>query len=150
MNKKTQLWIDIVVLMAIVGAGMVYLYSPTATPTPIGDGVCTEEAKQCPDGSYVGRTGPACQFAACPDVPIVVTPASGSITIGVGQTGTVGDFEITFNSFVQDSRCPIDVQCIQAGAVNINVTFTHGAHTKTIALSSAEVPQRALTRGEFH
>ena len=27
---------------------------------------CTQEAKQCPDGSYVGRTGPKCEFAACP------------------------------------------------------------------------------------
>lgn len=27
---------------------------------------CTEEAKICPDGSSVGRTGPKCEFAACP------------------------------------------------------------------------------------
>ncbi|MFA6511948.1 MAG: hypothetical protein WCV86_02395 [Patescibacteria group bacterium] len=27
---------------------------------------CTEEAKLCPDGSAVGRTGPNCEFAACP------------------------------------------------------------------------------------
>jgi hypothetical protein len=29
---------------------------------------CTQEAKLCPDGSYVGRSGPACAFAACPAV----------------------------------------------------------------------------------
>lgn len=27
---------------------------------------CTMEAKLCPDGSYVGRTGPNCEFAPCP------------------------------------------------------------------------------------
>lgn len=27
---------------------------------------CTQEAKLCPDGSYVGRTGPNCAFAPCP------------------------------------------------------------------------------------
>lgn len=27
---------------------------------------CTMEAKLCPDGSAVGRTGPSCEFAACP------------------------------------------------------------------------------------
>ncbi len=27
---------------------------------------CTEEAKICPDGSYVGRSGPDCAFAECP------------------------------------------------------------------------------------
>lgn len=30
---------------------------------------CTMEAKLCPDGSAVGRTGPACEFPACPDSP---------------------------------------------------------------------------------
>ncbi len=33
---------------------------------PVGK-PCTQEAKQCPDGSYVGRTGPNCEFAACPN-----------------------------------------------------------------------------------
>ena len=27
---------------------------------------CTQEAKQCSDGSYVSRTGPNCEFAKCP------------------------------------------------------------------------------------
>lgn len=27
---------------------------------------CTMDAKQCPDGSYVGRIGPDCRFAPCP------------------------------------------------------------------------------------
>ena len=27
---------------------------------------CTDEAKACPDGSSVGRTGPGCTFAPCP------------------------------------------------------------------------------------
>jgi len=31
-----------------------------------GGTVCTQEAKLCPDGSYVGRTGPNCAFAPCP------------------------------------------------------------------------------------
>ncbi len=28
---------------------------------------CTEEAKLCPDGSAVGRVGPNCEFAPCPE-----------------------------------------------------------------------------------
>lgn len=28
--------------------------------------VCTQDARRCPDGSFVGRTGPRCEFAACP------------------------------------------------------------------------------------
>jgi hypothetical protein len=28
---------------------------------------CTQEAKLCPDGSYVGRSGSDCQFSQCPE-----------------------------------------------------------------------------------
>ena len=30
---------------------------------------CTQEAMLCPDGSYVGRAGPNCEFAECPADP---------------------------------------------------------------------------------
>lgn len=52
-----------------------YLFpAPTALPvelrpTPFASsmpGACTMDAKQCPDGSYVGRSGPQCEFAPCP------------------------------------------------------------------------------------
>lgn len=29
--------------------------------------VCTQEVKLCSDGSFVGRSGPRCEFAPCPD-----------------------------------------------------------------------------------
>lgn len=36
-------------------------------PAPIDGGVaCTLDAKICPDGSAVGRTGPNCEFFPCP------------------------------------------------------------------------------------
>jgi hypothetical protein len=40
-----------------------------SSDAPAGDPggvVCTKEAKLCPDGSYVGRQGPSCEFARCP------------------------------------------------------------------------------------
>ncbi len=36
------------------------------SPTNGGQVACTQEAKLCSDGSYVDRTGPKCEFAACP------------------------------------------------------------------------------------
>lgn len=36
-----------------------------STPTP-QPRACTMEAKVCPDGTSVGRTGPNCEFTACP------------------------------------------------------------------------------------
>jgi hypothetical protein len=34
--------------------------------TAEGNFACTMDAKVCPDGTYVGRIPPYCQFAACP------------------------------------------------------------------------------------
>ncbi len=47
--------------------------------------ICTEEAKQCPDGSSVGRTGPNCTFAICPTIAPQVKgkgTLQGTISIG--------------------------------------------------------------------
>lgn len=49
------------------------------------------EAMQCPDGSYVGRTGPNCAFAPCPTPAAPAQPAvQGSASTSVG-TGTAAD-----------------------------------------------------------
>jgi hypothetical protein len=37
-----------------------------ATTTKPEQVFCTADAKLCPDGSYVGRSGPKCEFAPCP------------------------------------------------------------------------------------
>src|SRR5262245_52347908 len=50
---------------ACTDGGIACTTKACSTP-PGGPGqACTEEAKQCPDGSYVSRTGPNCEFAAC-------------------------------------------------------------------------------------
>lgn len=51
--------------------------SAIVTQTPPAKPVaCTLEAKQCPDGSYVSRSGPDCKFAACPQPQATTTPTS--------------------------------------------------------------------------
>lgn len=40
--------------------------APGGTDTGSGDVACTMDAKLCPDGSYVGRQGPNCEFTPCP------------------------------------------------------------------------------------
>lgn len=45
---------------------------PAEPPAQVG---CTEEAKICPDGSAVGRVGPSCDFAPCPEDPSASTPS---------------------------------------------------------------------------
>lgn len=62
------------------------------------------------------------------------------ITLQQGATGEAAGLAITFNRLVQDSRCPIDVQCIQAGAVNTNITLRSGNTVSTQNYASDGVP----------
>ncbi len=50
------------VIMVLSIISVLFLLACTQN-TPVA---CTEEAKICPDGSAVGRTGPNCEFASCP------------------------------------------------------------------------------------
>src|SRR3989344_4617852 len=62
-------------LLLIIGfivAGCIQITPPTNTShsnsnTPAEPQPCTLEAKLCPDGSSVGRVGPDCEFAPCPE-----------------------------------------------------------------------------------
>lgn len=55
--------------------------TPVVSASTTGSGTaCTMEAKACPDGSFVGRTGPNCEFAACP------TPAAPTSTAPTSTT----------------------------------------------------------------
>jgi len=62
--KKT---ITIIILSLIIAGGIATwkFYNKSKTQ-PTKPAVCTQEAKICLDGSYVGRTGPNCEFQACP------------------------------------------------------------------------------------
>ncbi|KKR80855.1 MAG: hypothetical protein UU73_C0002G0160 [Candidatus Daviesbacteria bacterium GW2011_GWA1_41_61] len=62
-------------LTALAVAGVYYL-KPNTLPFPRNNSpqACTQEAKQCPDGSFVGRSGPNCEFAPCPSPTPSQTP----------------------------------------------------------------------------
>ena len=75
LNSKAQgisvIWLIIAGIILFSGSAYWY-YAGDIKPylgNIDGDGkngvACTQEAKQCPDGSYVGRIGPNCEFAEC-------------------------------------------------------------------------------------
>lgn len=76
--KKNVMWawiVIILVLMIIAGLG-IYKFNLTNDDIIIA---CTQEAKLCPDGSAVGRTGPNCEFDACPQSKSNFTEADARI-----------------------------------------------------------------------
>jgi hypothetical protein len=77
-----ELFAGIVLLLVIGIGGFMYrneverpLANTTLPVSGAGGAASTQEAKLCPDGSAVGRTGPNCSFAACP-------PPNAELTVG--------------------------------------------------------------------
>lgn len=68
MKNSVLLW-SILIGIIVVGFVAYAMMSLRTTPDDIRPGTgkaCTLEAKLCPDGSAVGRTGPNCEFSPCP------------------------------------------------------------------------------------
>ena len=83
------------ILIAIVGLVLLTAVFVVAKPMLAGHTpsqvACTMEAKICPDGSSVGRTGPNCEFTACPTTStthvLFQCSDNKSITADFSQTG---------------------------------------------------------------
>lgn len=107
-----------VALVLIIGIG-VFLYFNNNRP----DKVIPSQESENEVGNETGR---------------VMSP--GEVTLRVGETGNFSNLSLTFNEFIADYRCPIDVQCIQAGAVVANITLKSGEEELTLNKPSDEVP----------
>lgn len=72
----------VVVVILVVAIGVIMYATPRATS--LGGGVaCTTDTKTCLDGSSVGRTGPRCEFAACPAQ--ATSTRAGAPIVGAGE-----------------------------------------------------------------
>jgi len=80
MNKGMAPIIALLIAIVILGGGIGgYVYFKNK---PV---VCPTDTKQCPDGSYVSRVPPKCEFQECPVVASTTTPIS---TTGITSTPT--------------------------------------------------------------
>jgi hypothetical protein len=66
MTRNKKIFIAVVII-AIVGVIAIWFLIRSGEE-PVA---CTMDAKQCPDGSYVGRVPPDCDFAPCPETRAV-------------------------------------------------------------------------------
>jgi len=111
--KECSVIIGVIALMVVAALWVINIQT---TAGVIGHQACTMEAKLCPDGSAVGRTEPNCKFAPCP-----ITTATS--TLAIDARATINGTTIGVLDLVEDSRCPADVQCIQAGTVRVRVSI---------------------------
>ena len=106
---------------------------PPTTNTPTA---CTQEAKICPDGSAVGRSGPNCEFAPCPEMP----KQSQNLPI----TFPVKEFakRITkkpFGIYITPETSPVQPERFQGYHTGVDVEY---------ADTAKPVPVLAITNGE--
>lgn len=138
MNKNTCIVLGIALVTVVIVATGAHFFN-NKNSLDVGDTVvCAQDVQLCADGSYVSRSGPSCTFAPCPSVPstptttppvATTTPVETTqkITVSFNQRVELIDgVAITPFKIVEDSRCPIDVQCIQAGTVKISVRLEEG------------------------
>ena len=64
-------------------------------------------------------------------------PLSG-MPAAIGETVAVGSLTATPRRLVEDSRCPIAVQCVQAGRVVVSTQISGPAGTETVPLVLGE------------
>ncbi len=73
--------------------------------------------------------------------PTPVLKETNEARVGVGETKLVGGIRIALHSVVQDYRCPVDAQCIQAGGIVANITLQSEAGKTTFNMPSDEAPR---------
>lgn len=90
------IYILVGMLIAFILIGGSYLLGKQSSSTtpPVGNQkACTLEAKLCPDGSSVGRSGPNCEFAQCPTDE---TSNEQAFSYGNWKTYTNGEFAFKY------------------------------------------------------
>ena len=60
-------------------------------------------------------------------------------TVSVGETVMVNGLSLTLEEIVQESRCPADAECIEAGAITVRVTLENG-EAEMVNIASDDVP----------
>ncbi|MFH1036476.1 MAG: hypothetical protein V1756_00195 [Patescibacteria group bacterium] len=94
---------SVILGLAFLGGAV---FAQTSNPTTVSPNTtgtkpaaCTQEAKLCPDGSYVSRIGSNCEFAACQSVTSVSGSAPANTATAVKKCGV--------NTFVVNNECGV-------------------------------------------
>lgn len=96
----------ILIGLAVVLIGALWATRSLVAPPRSGGVACTTEAKICPDGSAVGRSGPNCEFTSCPAATASSTSGGSVVPLDSGVRGTV-----SLGPTCPVMRNPPDPQC---------------------------------------
>ena len=75
--------------------------------------------------------------------------AGKSVSVRIGQERSAGraNVRIKFVEMIEDSRCPRDVECIQAGNASVRVRVTRNGRSETMVLNTNKHGEKAVFAG---
>ena len=129
--QKSYTWL-IGSLVILLGAYGIYALSSKNITPPVGGQICPQDAKICSDGSSVGRTGPNCEFAACPS------------TAGYGTV----QGRVTLSPTCPVETVPPDPSCAPR-PFQTTVTATGGGRSVTVPTDAAGSFSVSLAPGTY-
>ena len=91
-------------------------------------------------------------LANCSGVDTAVVASPGvEFNLAVGKTATLSgsDYRIAFNRVTEDSRCPVDVQCVWAGDAKIELTVSRASAPGDTRVISLAPPNSEVTVGDL-
>ena len=94
----------------------------------------------------------ALMLANCAGVDTAVVASPGvEFSLAVGKTATLSgsDYRITFNRVTEDSRCPVEVQCVWAGDARIELTVSRSSAPGDTRAISLAAPNNEATVGDL-
>ena len=107
---KLTILISVIIFLIVIGTvSAAYLFLNDSNKQK----ACTMEAKICPDGSTVGRTGPNCEFSPCP---------SSQAPQGK-PTDSTANWKTYNATNVYNLSYPLDKYSIRSGAANLNALW---------------------------
>lgn len=124
------------ILLAIIGLGYYYLIKPTAIVGAPSQVIKEEQTIQETENDKVATTGPT----SVEDQVDQEQPKNVELTLALNQSSSLLGIQITPKDLIEDSRCPTDVNCIQAGTVRVRASLTDGEsqQERTFVLGQAQ------------
>lgn len=145
-----KILLGIIALVLVVSAGGWYV---AHYDTGFTDGVaCTLEARICPDGTAVGRTGPNCEFAACPNengqsvgapTEHFMTMMQQKVVREIGQP--IEGFEPFMYLRVYPKLLPVDFDTVEAELGLYSVDEEGIIYTRHADVTLVHSAERAIT-----
>ncbi len=129
--KEYEVIIGVLVLVVLGG---LWAATTRTAVAPTGGKACTMEAKLCPDGSAVGRTGPNCEFTPCPSEALC-EGRTCSTTIAPYKSGVRGS--VLLGPTCPVERIPPDPACAEKPYATTIVVSRTGS-TATFATGKSD------------